>query len=240
MASIKTLSLHLHLPRTLNPNASQHSLTPNKLKPVTLSIQKHPIHSQSITAHFSQTPISCLPSNNKFLQSLKEKGIIFLVGSFIFFTGFGFNAKPSLASLPTEMSESGERSEETNSEEEMMYERLLETEPRNVEALKMVVNEKMGKGKADEAVEYVERLIDIQPNEVEWRLLQALCYELMGHLSKAKRLFKDILKKRPLLLRALHVCLFLYFDILVLFKFQSCLLSKFSNCLIKVYGWSLV
>lgn len=92
-------------------------------------------------------------------------------------------------------------------EDEEMYVKLLEQNPRNVEALKMVVNVKMKKGKTKEAVEYVERLIKIQPNEMEWRLLQALCYEMMGQLSMAKRLFKDILKQRPLLLRALHVCM---------------------------------
>ncbi|KAJ6774936.1 hypothetical protein OIU79_018174 [Salix purpurea] len=64
---------------------------------------------------------------------------------------------------------------------------------------------KMRRGQTKEAVKYVERLIDIEPEEVEWRLLEALCYEMMGQLSKAKTLFKEILKERPLLLRALHV-----------------------------------
>ncbi|KAI9165379.1 hypothetical protein LWI28_012986 [Acer negundo] len=90
-------------------------------------------------------------------------------------------------------------------EEEDRSEKILETEPRNVEALKVIVHGKMRIGKTKAAVEYVERLIDIEPKEVEWRLLQALCYELTGQLSKAKRLFKEILKKRPLLLRDLHV-----------------------------------
>ena len=51
----------------------------------------------------------------------------------------------------------------------------------------------------------MEDLIAAEPNEVEWRLLLALCYETMGQLSKAKKLFREILKKRPLLVRALHV-----------------------------------
>ncbi|KAK1591883.1 hypothetical protein Q3G72_015273 [Acer saccharum] len=109
------------------------------------------------------------------------------------------------------MSEAGESPEEKRestqmgkTEEEEMCDKILETEPRNVEALKVIVHGKMRRGKTKEAVEYVERLIDIEPKEVEWRLLQALCYELTGQLSKAKRLFKEILKKRPLLLRALH------------------------------------
>ncbi|CAN6442256.1 unnamed protein product [Victoria cruziana] len=62
----------------------------------------------------------------------------------------------------------------------------------------------MRSGKTKEAIKYVERLIEVQPDEVEWKLIQALSYELLGQLSKAKRLFKKILEERPLNLRALH------------------------------------
>lgn len=93
----------------------------------------------------------------------------------------------------------------SESEEEVMCVKLVEENPRNVDALKMVVNVKMKSGKSDEAVEYVEKLIKLEPNEMEWRLLQALCYELMGDYGKSKSLFKDILTQSPLLLRALHV-----------------------------------
>uniref|UniRef100_A0A7N0U0T1 Uncharacterized protein n=1 Tax=Kalanchoe fedtschenkoi TaxID=63787 RepID=A0A7N0U0T1_KALFE len=87
---------------------------------------------------------------------------------------------------------------------EMKWERFLEGNPKDVEALKIVLYGKMRKGKPAEAVKYVERLIQLEGDEVEWRLLQALCYEMMGHFTTAKRLFKDILKGKPLLLRALH------------------------------------
>ncbi|KAK4356145.1 hypothetical protein RND71_025116 [Anisodus tanguticus] len=108
-------------------------------------------------------------------------------------------------SLPTSSRNSVlETQEGDNSEEEEMYVKLLEKNPRDVEALKTIVNVKMRKGKIKEGLKYVEKLIEVQPREMEWRLLQALCYEMMGQLSNAKRLFKDILKQRPLLLRALH------------------------------------
>lgn len=90
-------------------------------------------------------------------------------------------------------------------EEEKMFEEVLEKDPRNVDALKVVLYGKMRRGKTKEAVKYVERLINEEPDEVEWRLLMALCYETMGQFSTAKRLFKKILEERPLLLRALHV-----------------------------------
>ena len=105
---------------------------------------------------------------------------------------------------------------EGKTEEEDLSEKVLEKEPRNVEALKVVMYGKMRRGETKEAVKYVERLLDEEPDEVEWKLLMALCYETMGQLSKAKRLFKEILKERPLLLRALHVCF-----LAILFCFHS-------------------
>lgn len=120
-------------------------------------------------------------------------------------------SRPVLAQ-PVEESESFEGNRDAQfetisdgGEEEAMCEKLLQANPKDIEALKMVVNVKMRRGKTGEAVEYVERLIELQPNEMEWRLLQALCYEMKGNLSKAKSLFKDILNQQPLLLRALHV-----------------------------------
>ncbi|KAM3359809.1 hypothetical protein BC332_30511 [Capsicum chinense] len=130
-----------------------------------------------------------------------EKIVFLLVGSLLF---MGLRAKHVL-SLPKPVQESASVVVESQEEEEEeMYVKLLEKNPRYVEGLKGVVNVKMRKGKTKEALKYVEKLIEVQPREMEWRLLEALCYEMMGQLSKAKRLFKDILKQRPLLLRALH------------------------------------
>ncbi|PSS30469.1 Protein SLOW GREEN 1 like [Actinidia chinensis var. chinensis] len=119
------------------------------------------------------------------------------------------NTRPVL-SLPSEQSNYSEKLEEKRETrkvkkgEEGIYEELLKENPRNVEALNLVLNEKMRKGKTSEALKYVDKLIRIQPDEVEWRLLQALCYQMMGNVSKAKRLFNNILAKKPLLLKALH------------------------------------
>lgn len=119
----------------------------------------------------------------------------------------GLRAKNAVSvSRPVQESSVFETQEENSEEEEEMYVKFLEKNERDVEALKTIVNVKMRKGKTKEALKYVEKLIDVQPREMEWRLLQALCYEMMGQLSKAKMLFKEILKQRPLLLRALHVC----------------------------------
>lgn len=128
-----------------------------------------------------------------------------LIGSLIFTSSL--KIKPAIA-LPAQNNvvREAERATENGKieDDEEMYLKLLKQEPRNIDALKVLVNLKMRKGKMKTAAKYVEQLIDIEPDEVEWRLLQALCYEMMGQLSKARRLFKEILKERPLLLRALH------------------------------------
>ncbi|KAD4586350.1 hypothetical protein E3N88_23951 [Mikania micrantha] len=119
----------------------------------------------------------------------------------------GFCGKNPALAKPAQVSSQTQTSEFQNDEfdeEETMYVKWLEDNPNDVEALKSVFHAKMKRGKTKEAVEYVERLISIAPKEVEWRLLQALCYEMIGDYSKAKILFKNILKERPLLLRALH------------------------------------
>ncbi|KAL6501400.1 hypothetical protein OROGR_026533 [Orobanche gracilis] len=101
--------------------------------------------------------------------------------------------------------EKRDEDEEKRDEDEEMWETLLQQNPKDVEVLEMGVNVKMKREKSGEAVEIVEKLIELQPNEMEWRLMQALCYEMMGDLSKAERLLKNILHQNPLLLRALHV-----------------------------------
>lgn len=116
-------------------------------------------------------------------------------------------ARPALAG-PVQESEVFEENRDaraSDDEAEELCEKLLQENPKDIDVLKMVVNVKMRRGKTGEAVEIVGKLIELQPNEMEWRLLQALCCEMMGDLSKAKSLFNIILKQKPLLLRALHV-----------------------------------
>lgn len=40
---------------------------------------------------------------------------------------------------------------------------------------------------------------------MEWRLLEAVAYERMGKLSKAKKVYREILDETPLFSKALHV-----------------------------------
>lgn len=194
MASLNSLSVSSQLnllrhPKLLKPPLS--SFPKFLTQPELLSCTKWKIH---IVTRSSQARTATLSPVKEVLKPLLKKAAILLLGSFIF-VGF-VNQKPSLAIVaPTQ----------ETSEREEMFEKLLEEDSANVEALKVVLYGKMRRGKTEEAVKYVEKLIDAEPFEVEWRLLHALCYETMGQLSTAKKLFGEILEERPLLLRALHV-----------------------------------
>lgn len=115
--------------------------------------------------------------------------------------------KPALAAAPLPLihkAETETTGHKMDEDADFMWERFLDTNPNHVEALKILVYRKMSKGENKESVKYLERLIELERDEVEWRLLQGLCYDLMGKYDIAKRLFEDILNERPLLVKALH------------------------------------
>lgn len=147
------------------------------------------------------------PSQRNLSKYFLEKFVALLIGSFIFMGCFNVRYAMALPAQRSSKSPTLDEKTDTLSEdsEEEMRERILEHEPRNIDTLKAVLYGKMRSGKTKEAIKYVQRLIDLEPEEVEWRLLMALCYETMGQLDTAKRLFMEILEKKPLLVRALHV-----------------------------------
>ncbi|XP_062097817.1 protein SLOW GREEN 1, chloroplastic isoform X2 [Humulus lupulus] len=196
--------------KTLKPSV------PKPQKPFILPINlRSSTKPSKIVTHFSQSSppnspfsngsnFSCFPPpKDNFHRLFLEKIVGFLIGT-AFFIGF-FSMRPALAlPAPTSSSSMNSSTQSEEIEKEYFYQEILKKEPKNIEALMVVLYGKMRRGDTKEAVKYVERLIELEPEEVEWKLLLALSYETMGRLSTAKRLFKEILKQRPLLLRALH------------------------------------
>ncbi|KAK9110561.1 hypothetical protein Sjap_018621 [Stephania japonica] len=185
-------------------------------------LPRFPNHSFSTQSSFSRIPITAYVRNqcfstektNLFINSVRKCGVL-VVLALLSMGKLGCKsalAGPDMESKTSTFSEVMEEKRETlegksgggGGDEEGLYVKLLEMNPRDVEALKVVFYGKMREGRVGEGVKYVERLMEVQPEEVEWRLLRALCYEMMGDLSKAKRLFREILGERPLLVRALH------------------------------------
>jgi tetratricopeptide (TPR) repeat protein len=58
--------------------------------------------------------------------------------------------------------------------------------------------------KLQEAIEVVDRLIELEPNEDEWPLLKSQIYTYSGDFESAKDGFEAILKKDPLRVEAYH------------------------------------
>ncbi|KAJ3701366.1 hypothetical protein LUZ61_005071 [Rhynchospora tenuis] len=166
--------------------------------------------------------IACTKTPQPLLQSFAKGSALFLIGSF-FFLG-QFNLKPAFATVtpqgsnltppmeeksdtPKEKKERRKKDKKKNKKYDEvleMYERFLEKNPMDMKALKIVLYGKLRQGKMEEALEYIERLEILEPGDEEWRLLEAVAYEKMGRLSKAKKVYKEILDEKPLFTRALH------------------------------------
>ncbi|URE08525.1 chloroplast lumen common family protein [Musa troglodytarum] len=195
--STRTLTSTVAPPRLLEPfPLSTRTLASDRLVP--------PLPRISCSRTPRIPPLS--RQNASFLGRIAGGAAVLLIGSLVFLGRLGTRSASALDgaersnfSAPLE-----EKIDASGEDEVEMYARVLQKNPKDVEALKVVLYGKLKKGKREEAVRLVERLIELEPDEVEWRLLQGLCYELMGKLDKAKRLFRDILKERPLLIRALH------------------------------------
>ncbi|KAH7681879.1 TPR-like protein [Dioscorea alata] len=149
---------------------------------------KAPSSSLFISAFSNYTPTH--PKQPTFATTCAKSLPFLLLASLLFIAGF--HTRPAAATGNGDVVE--------------MYERILDRNPRDMDALKVVLYGKMKKGLpgVGEVVECVERLIQIEPEELEWRLLQALAYDSMGEFEKSKLLFRSILDKSPFLVRALH------------------------------------
>ncbi|CAA0839190.1 Tetratricopeptide repeat (TPR)-like superfamily protein [Striga hermonthica] len=218
-SSLTNLSLSLHQYSSKTPKFPNLIPYKNPKFHSSSSISIHTKLRQPIRKpYFSSTPFSkysiaafLSPPPEKISKIFVKTFVAVLLGSLVFI-GFSKSrpvvAEPVRESVVLEendsQSEQSRGKEEEEDEEEIMCVKLLQQNPESIEALKMVVNVKMKKGKPGESMEYVAKLIELQPNEMEWRLLEALCCEMTGDLSKAKSLFKEILKQSPLLLKALH------------------------------------
>jgi len=91
----------------------------------------------------------------------------------------------------------------TENAEKVIQEKLTEN-PNDAEALRALMEVKIKARKIDEAIGVIDRLIEIEPEEMEWQLLKANMYIYNDDHESAKKLFEEILKKDPLRVEAFH------------------------------------
>ncbi|KAM7263156.1 hypothetical protein ACFE04_000839 [Oxalis oulophora] len=89
-------------------------------------------------------------------------------------------------------------------EQEKLIEQELDREPDNVDSLRSLMEIKIKSGKLPEAIEIIDRLIEVEKDEKEWPLLKAQIYSYSGDFENAKRGFEDILAKDPIRVEAYH------------------------------------
>lgn len=75
---------------------------------------------------------------------------------------------------------------------EEQHEKILERNPDDVEALRMVLYGKIRKGEMEKAVKFMERLIRLEPDEEEWKLMKLVSDALVGDFWNVKNLFGEI------------------------------------------------
>ncbi|KAA8518854.1 hypothetical protein F0562_016372 [Nyssa sinensis] len=117
-----------------------------------------------------------------------------------------FNLKPLIAApvSPPPAVETTTNDAVSDEEKERVVEERLLSEPDDVQNLRNLMEMKIKNRKVQEAIDIIERLIKLEPNDVEWPLLKAHLYCYSGDLELAKSGFSEILSKDPLRVEAYH------------------------------------
>lgn len=97
-------------------------------------------------------------------------------------------------------------------EEERSLEEYLASHPDDVEALRSLMEVRIKSRKLLEAIELIDRLIELEPEEKEWPMLKANIFSYSGDLESAKTGFEEILVKDPLRVEAYHGLVMAYSD----------------------------
>lgn len=89
-------------------------------------------------------------------------------------------------------------------EKEKIIEEKLSSNPNDTGALRSLMEVKISARKIEEAIQVIDRLIELEPQDFEWPLMKAHMYIYNGDYQVAKNGFEDILKKDPYHVEAFH------------------------------------
>lgn len=176
----------------------------------------HPSVSFKIRASSSADYLS-LSSNAKspktqnsfsLFSSLKTPLCVAVAATALFFSSLGCRPLLAIATpAPTvEFSPDTAAAEEAVSDEERekSLEEHVASHPDDFEALRSLMEIKIKNRKLPEAVEVINRMIALEPDEFELPLLRAHMYSYLGESELAKARFEEILEKDPLRVEAYH------------------------------------
>ncbi|KAM7526293.1 hypothetical protein LguiA_016195 [Lonicera macranthoides] len=132
---------------------------------------------------------------------LKTTLIATVTATALFFARF--NLKPLIAA-PISPQPTVETTQDDDIVSEEQVEEYLNSNPNDVEALKILVELKIQKRRAREAIPILEHLISLEPDDIELPLLKSHLHVKTKEYELAKLGFNDILSIDPLCVEAYH------------------------------------
>ncbi|XP_074273007.1 protein SLOW GREEN 1, chloroplastic [Silene latifolia] len=117
-----------------------------------------------------------------------------------------FTEMPAKADTLTPTVEQSTEIDENNidgSEVKTPLSKLIESNVEFVENLRSLLHQKLENGEDEEALKILGKLVEAQPNEMEWKFMLARLYNEMGKTQEARNVFEDILSINPLSFEAL-------------------------------------
>ncbi|KAL3531854.1 hypothetical protein ACH5RR_005375 [Cinchona calisaya] len=215
-------SVHLHRPIFSRPISSpsfripppSYKFTPIRASSSTSSSSSaFPFSSDSNNENPKTRPFN-KPLNPDSLQTLtsfsfsliKTTLIATAAAAAIFFTRFHFfRVKPAYASYASAASvETASNDTVADEETEKTLEEHLLSHPNDVQALRKLMEIRIKNRKMAEAIVIVEKLGELEPNEVEWPLMKSHLRVFNGELELAKNGFSEIISKDPFRVEAYH------------------------------------
>ncbi|KAI3474468.1 hypothetical protein Pfo_029329 [Paulownia fortunei] len=155
-----------------------------------------------VTNQNTTPAISLIP----FLAPLKATLVTTITAAALLFSGFYFSFKPAIAApnSPPPTVETAEKDSILDEEREKLLEEHLLSNPNDIDGLKNLMEIKIKSKKIPEAIEILDKLMELEPEEVEWPIMRAHLYAYHGEFELAKNGFNELLKKDPFRVEAYH------------------------------------
>ncbi|KAG9155096.1 hypothetical protein Leryth_011078 [Lithospermum erythrorhizon] len=192
---------------TLNPQNNLKPLEKFQSFPLKTTFSTNPSTPFNLVLKASSSDNSCQnPQKFQSLSIFKPTFVAAVATTALLFSSFNGIVKPAIAvtASPPPPTVETERGEIQGEEKERDIEEHLVSCPNDVDALRNLMEIKIKNQKFDEAMSVIDRLIEIEPNEVEWPLLKSHLYVYNGDIESAKMRFSEIINKDPLRVEAYH------------------------------------
>ncbi|OMO97113.1 Tetratricopeptide-like helical [Corchorus olitorius] len=144
---------------------------------------------------------------------LKTTCITITAAAALFFTRFHQN--PAFAVVPTATPIVEPASSETDmslADQERTIEEHLSQNPDDTGALRSLMEVRIKAKKLQQAIEAIDRLIELEPEDTEWPMLRAQIHSYAGDFEQATKEFEEILAKDPVRVEAFHGLVMAYSD----------------------------